>query len=147
MLRDVELVTWVGVWAAADRLMINKCKNMAVDQMRQRLREEGVGAESLQLVCDLGYSLDSTLARLFLEQIARDCTVYRGREYDNSQFEVEPTDPDVALALTKSIIRAAKAWSVSANGRGGGPEDPASLIGCHYHEYLEGEMCYLEERL
>lgn len=141
---DVTLVTWVGVWAAADRLMMNRCKNMAVDQMRQKLRVEGVGPEPLQLVCDLGYSLDSTLGRLFLEQIARDCTVYRDRD-DSTRFEVEPTDPEVALALTKSIIRAARAWSQGAIRKGEGPEDPASLIGCHYHEHHEGEVCHLKE--
>lgn len=136
----------IGAWAAADRLMMSKCKNMAMDKIRKLLRTGHVRDWQLEHISNLGYPLDSTLAQLLMDKIAYDCTTDQLEEGDSVNFEVAPHDLEMALALSKRINNTARAWSRSKLKGGQVPEDPASFTGCRYHDHTVGEVCHLTKK-
>lgn len=140
--QSVEIV--IGIWAAADRLMINKCKNMAMDILRNMLQVSLVQSWHLRYVSDLGYSKDSILARVLLEQISYDCARL---DWDyRHAFSDEHAHPEMVSALLKTIISTAKKWRRSKLEDGPKPRDPACLVGCRYHEHVEGDICHLTKK-
>lgn len=141
---EVYLSTMIGVWAAADRLMMSMCKNKAMDILREILQVTFVRAQHLQAVNSLGYAMDSKLAQYLLDQIAYDCINLAPNHTD---YTVEPTDPDTAKELTTRIIAMAQRWCRSKLNKDKAPKELALPKGCRYQEHVEGEECYLPKEI
>lgn len=136
--------TLMATWAAADRLMMSKCKNVVMDKLRVACSCPPSDVSLLVFVCRLGYSKDNTLLHYLTDQVAWDCTHYNTytEEYLSAQvFEELPIELTVALMAR---IMGETQYLISGRSRlAGRVDEPATRKGCHYHDHVEGEECYL----
>lgn len=136
-------------WAAADRLVMAKCKNSAMDTLRRLNSESHIELAELLLVSELGYDTDSTLARYIIDQLSYDSIVNNVfGSYPSVSQAFQDIPIDLVHALLGRIVGTAKEWYLRAGNRyeASKPLDLASASECAYHDHVEGEDCHLKSQ-
>ncbi|KAK5953170.1 hypothetical protein OHC33_005738 [Knufia fluminis] len=135
-------------YAAADRLMIFKCKNQMMDICRELHRGVCGQIHMLRTLDEMGYSSDTLITSYIIDQISYDAVddPAWAIEEEKGEDQFLMRGGEVAYALTARIIQRSRERIAYL----GGPSDkdvrdPASLKGCVYHEHAIGEKCYLED--
>lgn len=131
-------------WAAADRLMMSKCKNVVMDKLRDYCKRRHSYVRHLEVVCRLGYSKENVLVRYVMDQVSWDCTHHRTYAPDDLNAQIFERLPDeMTFAFMARIVEEAQYLVGPVSRRRETFDDPANRKGCHYHEHVEGEECYL----
>lgn len=138
----------IETWIAADRLLMGKCKNMAMDALRE-LYYDGVicvEIDDLATLDETGFSTDSTLVKYLIHQFAFGYVVYthywEGKSYTDQRHGFYRLRPEMAWEIFTTVAKMGHDLFEDS----GGPatkRDPADLEGCCYHDHVEDERCYL----
>lgn len=142
--------TIIETYAAADHLMMPKCKNMVLDNLRSKYSRKPADIGHLGLVRMLGYGASTAIAIYVTDQIVYEAITndgwFFGKGDHHAFFEV---GREHALELMKKLVEKSRLYSLKADGkslwRNKGHPDPAFAKGCVHHEHAEGEKCYLQE--
>ena len=141
--------TMMKTYALVDRLMMPRCMNMVIDNLRAKYTHTQARISDLATVKHLGYSASSNIAKCVIDQIVYEAIT-------NIQWSIAEEDEaifleggDLALEFTRKLVEKSRLYSLTGDGKSvWGREDhmdPATAKGCIYHEHAEGEKCYLQE--
>lgn len=134
----------VETWIAADRLMMSRCKDVAMDKLREQYHSQHSEATILEVIEPLAYSTQSPLLRYLTDQVAFDCINKDDMEItDLTGADWPPLiQGSVAFLLTTKIIAIGQKWRNSRKNGHAMPMDPSRSELCLYHDHIQGEDCY-----
>jgi len=140
--------TIIRAYAAADHLMIPKCKNMVLDSLRVKYTTIRADVCDLAEVKKLGYGASSTIATCVTDQIVYEATTEMDWRMENLAPAFFEDGGDHASELVKKLVTTSRRYSLKENGKSllkkQGYSDPALAKGCVYHDHAEGENCHLQ---
>ena len=125
-------------YAAADRLMMLKCKNMAIDKLRVRFRTHYAEIRNLVAVNQLGYPPSANIVTCIMDQF-----VYDNIERQKTDISGEKKEDFFKLDREYGFELACKLTSAARTMKKHKLVDPATCTGCKYHEHAEGEVYHL----
>ncbi|KAK5074457.1 Structural maintenance of chromosomes protein 1 [Exophiala xenobiotica] len=141
--------TIIKTYAAADHLMMPRCKNMVLDNLRSKYTRIQADIGDLGLIKRLGYGASIAIAIYVTDQIVYEAITNHTwffREEDHAFVE---DGGEHVLGLMKKLMEKSRLYSLKADGKSRwtnkGHSDPARTKGCIHHEHAEGEKCYLQE--
>lgn len=140
-----DLDTLIKAWAAADRLLMDDCKNTLMDLIRLLLEESDIVADlsEVHLVRDLDYSTHSILMQFFMDQVAFESISNYGSRVDFSGADgLESTE--LLSGFLKRLGAMSQEWCRNLRQGSGEPPTPSALEVCKYPDHAEGEECHLD---
>lgn len=141
---DMLFWTLITAWLAADRLMIDKCKNMVMDTLREHHESRPITLDNLLVIQKLDYDIASPLICYLVDQASYDHISGAADDVCSAREScIEALESRLRVKLVLGIVEEARMWRVAAEGNEVAPEDPAGLKGCQYHDHTQGEKCYL----
>lgn len=136
--------TLITTWAAADRLQMERCKNIVMDELRKELDDCYIPFAGIRLANNLDLPHDSAMVNFLVDQYIYDC-VTLDEEVSFDLNNLSEVHGDIADRLVSKMYNQAKAWRTSKEFNSKKPTRPADFNGCAYHEHTVGEKCHLEK--
>ncbi|MBA7496464.1 hypothetical protein ES702_07072 [subsurface metagenome] len=136
--------TLIETYVAADRFLMDQCKNMALDELRTLFRSEEMKFSGVRLINGLGLNTGSAVVQFVIDQYVYDCINGSNEDGDDQLFEMRGLRPEIYNEVLYKFWELARQYGDHANKRSSKPDNPASLEGCMYHAHKRNEECYLE---
>lgn len=139
-----DTCTLIRVVVAAGRLMMGKCTNVAMGELRAEFMtmNESVTMNVVLFVNTFDLSVDSELVQFVLDHYA-----YENMNDDWTYCdltEVGKLRKETGAALLTKFWDLAQQWRRAFSDRREKPTNPARIVGCCYHSHLPNESCYFE---
>lgn len=138
---DVEVL--LKTWVAADRFMMEMCKNMAMDALREHFEPNIMTMSTVILVKGFGYSEESRLVEFVMDQYVWDCIDQNHNDHDLADWPAvfNKLGRHTSDELMRKLLVQSRGWRRFAEGDGEQPIPPASLGGCRYHDHTVSNDC------
>jgi len=141
----------IKTYAVADRLMMTRCKNMAMDSLRNKFSHSRADISHLVTTRDLGYSASHIIASYIIEQTTFEAIANPSRHLEGFTEELFLEGSDLAAEFVRKLVEKARPSMPKYDSgvviHNKIHNDPALQLGCVYHEHAEGEKCYLLDPL